>query len=308
MPGSGGASGGVQEGTGGGSTNPAEGCDVRLPAPEKQYALWPMSTPTGSGLAHPESYVADEETVFDEVTGLMWQRGHSEAVSPPAAVDYCAELELSGHCDWRVPSRIEIASLMNPEEEPPVAELLEDAQYSLVGWGSEGERWAATIAGDLVLSAVDDSEQFNFGVRCVRAPRPTTVTNRTLTLEGEGEDRVVVDSGTGLRWKHSDPVVELPHPEAAPHCAALTGDGGGFRSPTGKELLTIFDDAHEPSDNLDPQLFPLSDVGWHQVAWTLPQQTSAEMWLVNFTIRQSYRLSSQLTVVPEQERLVFCVK
>jgi Protein of unknown function (DUF1566) len=53
-------------------------------------------------------------TVTDTVTGLMWQRAFPTTKYTLAeAISYCQTLPLGGHGDWRVPSRIELASLVD---------------------------------------------------------------------------------------------------------------------------------------------------------------------------------------------------
>jgi hypothetical protein len=73
------------------------------------------NTDVSSGAPHPESYtVHGDGTVTDNVTGLMWQQGISSvSYQGTASAAYCASLTLGGHCDWRVPTRIELASIMD---------------------------------------------------------------------------------------------------------------------------------------------------------------------------------------------------
>lgn len=55
-------------------------------------------------------------TVTDNNTGLMWQQIPYEGmVSFSGADEYCADLELAGYTDWRVPSAKELFSLTNFE-------------------------------------------------------------------------------------------------------------------------------------------------------------------------------------------------
>jgi hypothetical protein len=51
--------------------------------------------------------------VYDAVTGLMWSRDNvtSEAVNHAAAEKACAELELAGASDWRLPTVDELFAL-----------------------------------------------------------------------------------------------------------------------------------------------------------------------------------------------------
>jgi hypothetical protein len=68
-----------------------------------------------AGAPNGESYTDNGDgTVTDKVTGLMWQ----QAVPPASytwanAVAYCPTLTLAGHSDWRLPSVIELVSIVD---------------------------------------------------------------------------------------------------------------------------------------------------------------------------------------------------
>jgi len=75
-----------------------------------------MPNPAGAGLPNPSSYTVDatNDTVTDDVTGLMWQRGVDDSeFLEIEAIDYCGNLLHGGHDDWRLPSRIELVSLVD---------------------------------------------------------------------------------------------------------------------------------------------------------------------------------------------------
>jgi hypothetical protein len=79
------------------------------------WACWPMPNPPSTGLANPASY--DTNTVgvvVDNVTHLMWQQ-HVDPDSQPqsSAQTYCAHLSLAGQHDWRLPTMIELSSLLD---------------------------------------------------------------------------------------------------------------------------------------------------------------------------------------------------
>lgn len=93
-----------------------------------QMADWPMpdSTP---GASTPASYdvTSVPGVVIDNVTGLQWQRERPlsylgcsgmrelpyDICSWPEAVGYCNALVLAGHDDWRLPSKIELESILD---------------------------------------------------------------------------------------------------------------------------------------------------------------------------------------------------
>lgn len=85
------------------------------------WALWPMPN-ASPDLPNKASYdVSAGVTVLDKVTGLIWQR----AVSPASytwteAKAYCTGLTLAGYSDWRLPTRIELVSLVTSDWNPSI--------------------------------------------------------------------------------------------------------------------------------------------------------------------------------------------
>lgn len=71
-------------------------------------------------LEHPQSYQASVDTVVDCVTGLEWER----AANPPlpthaAAVAHCEDSTTAGYDDWRLPTAIELLTLVDYAVESP---------------------------------------------------------------------------------------------------------------------------------------------------------------------------------------------
>jgi hypothetical protein len=77
---------------------------------DPEWPAWPMP---GSG-AHTPSYTPSTNTVRDNVTHLVWQRGFAASKQTYAqAISYCNGLAaLDGMAGWRLPSRIEVVSLL----------------------------------------------------------------------------------------------------------------------------------------------------------------------------------------------------
>lgn len=98
-----------------------------------EYIHWPLPIPSDT----PENVFATAEhyqdnndgTISDTATGLMWQKiernpNTGEALLPRlrhfSGVEHCRDLRLAGHTDWRLPSRIELFSLLtHPEGTDP---------------------------------------------------------------------------------------------------------------------------------------------------------------------------------------------
>lgn len=109
----GGSGGGRSEEAGVGGKGGAGGTPTVRAWPE-----WPMPNQPAAGLPNPQKYtvlaVAAEEAVRDEVTGLVWQRQlDPRRFTWKDAMDFCDVLTLAGWDDWRLPSRIELVSLLN---------------------------------------------------------------------------------------------------------------------------------------------------------------------------------------------------
>ncbi len=86
----------------------------------KQWAGWPMPNAPNHAV-NPSSYdTSTPGVVADKVTGLMWQRAvDARSYDWVAAKAYCAGLSLAGHNDWRLPTEIELFSLVDPTATSP---------------------------------------------------------------------------------------------------------------------------------------------------------------------------------------------
>jgi hypothetical protein len=78
------------------------------------WATWPMPN-SAPGLPHPQSFdISRNDVAVDGITGLMWQRnGLGNPTSLAGAKQGCDRLTLAGYDDWRLPSRIELVSILD---------------------------------------------------------------------------------------------------------------------------------------------------------------------------------------------------
>jgi len=88
------------------------------------WVEWPMpnsQVDVTAGAPNLESYTDNGDgTVTDNVTGLMWQQAVPATTYTWAqAVAYCPTLTLAGHSDWRLPSRIELYSIVDAGQSNP---------------------------------------------------------------------------------------------------------------------------------------------------------------------------------------------
>ncbi len=73
-----------------------------------------------AGAPNPESYTDNGDgTVTDNVTGLMWQQEVPGTYTWEGAMAYCPKLTLANHSGWRLPSLIELVSIVDPSVQNP---------------------------------------------------------------------------------------------------------------------------------------------------------------------------------------------
>jgi PKD repeat protein len=131
-----------------------------------------------------------ENTVTDNLTGLMWQRSDRSPLSWRDALYYCEGLNLSGHNDWRLPNINELVSIVDYGLIYPAIDTYyfpntstSDEYWSstsLYGVGSMWVSWAWVVDYDMgvdnIVSKVDPpfcEENCVLEirrVRCVRGP------------------------------------------------------------------------------------------------------------------------------------------
>ncbi len=102
-----------------GSTSDDGGLDgsagSSLPAVAHAWAEWPMPNPESTHLANAQTYSVDPAgVVTDQVTHLQWQQAVDKSTYTWAdAAARCAQLSIAGKGGFRLPSRIELLSLVD---------------------------------------------------------------------------------------------------------------------------------------------------------------------------------------------------
>jgi Protein of unknown function (DUF1566) len=155
-----------------------------------QFAEWPMPDALPGPSAQPRYDVASTPgVVVDLVTGLMWQqelpatyRGCSG--QPPGqsqvggtctwseAKDYCAALVLAELSDWRLPSKIELESIVDETKfDPAIDTVAFPGAPAVFFWsaspyvGASSAAWGVTFYNGI---SGDDNVSDTVSVRCVR--------------------------------------------------------------------------------------------------------------------------------------------
>ena len=227
------------------------------------YAEWPMPDRSPGAPVSPD-YSATDRVVIDNVTKLRWQRvlpevyegcaaryplrgelqGVGTGCSWEEAKAYCRRPELEeelGTGPWRLPTKIELESLVDLTAMPAFDPLFETYPTDFF--------WSASPFpnpdGLKLAWAVDFSEGYSYAsgrykggrVRCVSSPDEMGGGQPDYGVTGT----TVEDRRTGLVWQRLPDSGARTWEQAIEYCAQLALEGGGWRLPFLKELLTIVD-------------------------------------------------------------------
>lgn len=225
-----------------------------------------------------------DDTVTDRVTGLMWQRTATITFYNRAQAQIrCQGLRAAGHDDWRVPSTIELVSIVDYDRfkssidakafpDSPLDVRNDRAPLGLFGTttvaGTPLAGWLVNFSfGEISLDTTAGDR--GVYIRCVRGPRApasdTSAGRYDVSVAG-----VARDTKTGLTWQRSTSATRIRLIEAKAYCAGGTGlPGTGWRLPTIKELMTLADFA-KPNRRVDETVFtlPMDIGGSFSVLWS----------------------------------------
>ena len=226
-----------------------ESCPSQDDASYGQDANYEIRVPT---------YTPTADTVFDSVTMLTWQRaaGPDAFPSSTSAEGYCSSLSLAGHDDWRLPTQLELVTILDYGRESPAMDT--DAFFpSPAGTVDTNCLWSSSVArGDLAGTVCPESGltaaafvASNYA-RCVRGAAPSS----GYVVRGGGA--TALDMKTGLEWQRALDARKIPWEAALSYCRGLRLAGAcDWRVPSIKELLTIVEDS-TASPPVDAVAFP----------------------------------------------------
>lgn len=218
------------------------------PCPPQTYATWPMPHPPGVPLPPSASYAVVGDAVLDRVSGLQWQRGFSPKQNWNDAKAYCDSLELAGASDWRLPSRIELISLVDYTRLPSIDHEAFPNTADDYFWASSlvanDDQLAFSVYFGAGLTAYGGVQGPSGHARCVRGG------NQGVLPRFRVSDTEVYDNNTKLTWQRQVVGQELAWETAKDFCQQQ-----GWRLPSTKELQTIVDETRvAPTADLD--VFP----------------------------------------------------
>ena len=201
--------------------------------------------------SNPLRFTDNGSTVTDSITGLMWQKvdsgtqynwyqatGIFDATYNNLATNVCGSLSIGGYSDWRLPSRRELASIINYGQFP---EGPDNAYFQWSGpdyWTSSetvvssGVAWGAS--GGRITYGFGSKGGSGLYVRCTRGP--SWGQNRFI----DNGDGTVSDTMSGLVWQQNDDGVARNWKDALAYCENLTfASFSDWRLPDIKELESL---------------------------------------------------------------------
>jgi hypothetical protein len=236
---------------------------------DPSWAQWPMpNAPAPSGVPNAARCVVDPDagTVTDQITQLVWQQTPTDssgdplpAANQPQAVSYCAELRLAGFDDWRLPTLIELESIVDYSKAPASNPVwFPDTGYDIGYWSSNGggaSFWDIYFAyGNAGVNVGDTLTNY---YRCVRGgpaappfapPGPAPASRYKASDAG-----TVLDTKTKLTWQQQPSSTTMSESQAIAFCAGSSLNGTGWRVPTLSEMMTLYD--YPGGGDLDSPVF-----------------------------------------------------
>jgi arylsulfatase A-like enzyme len=241
----------------------------------------------------------DGLTIKDNVTGLTWQQSsdinddgqltYSDKLSQIDAIAYCANLDLAGRDDWRLPSIKSAYSLIKFTGQDPSKYQGSDTS-TLVPFIDAIFDWAfgdlvtneGIAAGDriidaqyattsLYVSTTMNGDETMFGVNYVDGRikgYPTRnkkyyvrcVTDNTDYGSNnfvDNNDETVSDLATGLMWQQNDSS-SVDFEDAISQCeTTTTGNHDDWRLPNVKELHSLLDYSRSPDTTNSAAIDPI---------------------------------------------------
>src|SRR5262249_35182096 len=143
---------------------------------DPQWAEWSMpnyQTDVSQGAPNLEGYKDNlDGTVTDKVTGLMWQQTADIGYSQVTAIAHCQASTLGGYTGWRLPTLIEVLSLIDSSSSDSFINTAafpgtigEFMTSTLVAGDSSKAWYVMFVAG---ATTTDDVSVVDYSVRCVR--------------------------------------------------------------------------------------------------------------------------------------------
>lgn len=194
-------------------------------------------------------------TITDQNTGYVWQKQDDAALRNwESACQYCDALVLGQSSSWRIPTKQELATILDYTRYLPAINTSYFPQTTFDYWTgsqlSDDNAWLIEFQ-----YWGNDSWGGKTGSGAVRCVRDDTVTNTPASFTDNG-DGTVIDHHTSLVWQQATDNVQRDWQEACDYCETLSlATAQDWRLPNIRELLSILD-ATQYKPAIDSVYFP----------------------------------------------------
>jgi len=241
----------------------------------------------GHVLTAKPAYEISGAEVHDPLPGLAWYRTPGDADAHDKAIEYCNVLP----GDYRLPTRIELASLLDFRADSPVRidtttfpDVKPTAYWTASRYGSDvNQYWTVDFCSNCtteypIISAYVGN---NAGILCVKSAGEPFETG---PFEVAGvEERFLRDMRTGLMWMKKPIATNKNWADSMQTCQkAPDGAYGDFRVPNAKELATIVDNDKVGSPK--PSIQNPFELEYNQQIWSsTPSSKPGKFFILNAT-------------------------
>ncbi|MBX3185166.1 MAG: DUF1566 domain-containing protein [Polyangiaceae bacterium] len=252
------------------------------------YARWPLPGTAG----HPFDYSVDVDakTVLDQVTGLLWQREPAPTTHTfDDAKSHCEGLTWGGRDDWRLPTRMELISIVDYTRGRPTLDSVAFPGTPQAAFWAGPRRSNDALSVDFGDGTVDiEATTVSRHVRCVAEVTPQ------LPIPASGHyfqvtGNTVLDGATGLEWQRGSAPSARSQAAAISYCDGLALDGKtGWRLPSASELSSLIPGLKLNSPLIDGAIFTgtFSAFYWSADAWYLDSRLA---FAVGFSSGRTWR-------------------
>ncbi|WP_430817136.1 DUF1566 domain-containing protein [Carboxylicivirga sp. RSCT41] len=243
---------------------------------------------------HTPSYTANsDETVTDNVSGLIWEKGY-QRMTHSEALAYLEEKNKGDYNDWRIPSIKELYSLMqfngtdvssvDMESEPVAAIPFIDDTYFDFDYFANGSRaidvqyysstkyTGLTMGGNETVFGLNVADGrikgYLYSVHgaekdyCVKLVRGNT--QYGINKFVDNNDKTITDEATSLMWDKEDSGAAMEWSEALQWAQTMNAQNhrgySDWRVPNAKELQSIVDYTRSPQATNSAAIDPVFDI------------------------------------------------
>ena len=227
-------------------------------------------------------------TITDTITGLMWQQVDGGEMTFDKATTYANDLVLGGFSDWRMPTVLELHSILHLNKNNPALNTTYFTSPTAQYWWSGQKQvndatkaWCANAGGGVgnhpISETVSAGGAKKFHVRAVRdISSPTTIATRFL----DNKNGTTTDQLTGLIWQQV-PTDSMTWEQALIAAEALSLGGSSlWRMPNIKELQSI-SEATIYNPSINKTYFSGISTAWYWSSTSLANQSTRAWYLDN---------------------------